>query len=54
MLRSMENFFFYQPVKADLRTYDNILKIVAHQGDDLTTVCLLIIPISKNIISKLQ
>ena len=43
----MEKFFFYQPVKADLRIYDNILKIVAHQGDDFATVCLLNYPYFK-------
>ena len=34
---------FYQPVKIDIRTYDNIIatKIVTCQGDDYTTVCLL-------------
>ena len=33
--------FFDRPVKNDLRTYDNILKIVIGQGDDYTTGCLL-------------
>ena len=32
---------FDQPVKNNLRTYDNIRKIVAGQGDDYTTGCLL-------------
>ena len=32
--------FFDQPVKNNLRTYDNIQKIVTGQGDDYTTVCL--------------
>ena len=33
--------FFDQPVKIDLRTYDNIRKIATGQGDDYTTGCLL-------------
>ena len=30
-----------QPVKNDIRTYDNIRKISIDQGDDYTTGCLL-------------
>ena len=44
-------YFFDQPIKSDLKTYDNIRKIATGQGDDYTTGCLLecfIIPISKN------
>ena len=33
--------FFYQQLKSDLKTYDNIRKIVTDQGDDYTTGCLL-------------
>ena len=33
--------FFDQPVTSDMRTYDNIQKIAAGQGDDYTTSCLL-------------
>ena len=33
--------FFDQPVKNNLRTYDNIRKIATDQGDDYTTGCLL-------------
>ena len=33
--------FFYQPVKKNLKTYDNIRKIETGQGDDYTTGCLL-------------
>ena len=33
--------FFNQPVKNDLRTYDNIQKVATGQGDDYTTGCLL-------------
>ena len=29
--------FFDQPIKNDLKTYDNIKKIVTGQGDDYTT-----------------
>ena len=38
---------FDQPVKNDIRTYDNIRKITAGQGDDYTTVCLLDYPYFK-------
>ena len=33
--------FFSQPVKKDLRTYDNIQKIATGQGNDNITGCLL-------------
>ena len=33
--------FFYQQLKSDLKTYDNIRKIATDQGDDYTTGCLL-------------
>ena len=33
--------FFDQPVKNDLRTYDNNGNIATGQGDDYTTGCLL-------------
>ena len=33
--------FFYQPVKNDIKTYENIRKITTGQGDDYTTGCLL-------------
>ena len=33
--------FFDQPIKNDLKTYDNIRKIATGQGDDYTTGCLL-------------
>ena len=33
--------FFDQPIKNDLKIYDNIGKIAAGQGDDYTTGCLL-------------
>ena len=36
--------FFYQPIKNDLKTYDNIRKISIGQGDDYTTRCLLDYP----------
>ena len=29
--------FFNQPIKNDLKTYDNIRKIATGQGDDCTT-----------------
>ena len=32
---------FEQPVKNDLRTFDNIRKIAIGRGDDYTTICLL-------------
>ena len=33
--------FFGQPIKNDLKTYDNIRKIATVQGDDYTTGCIL-------------
>ena len=33
--------FFDQPVKSDMRTYNNIRKIATGQGDDYTSGCLL-------------
>ena len=33
--------FFDQPVKSDMRTYDNIHKNATSQGDHYTTGCLL-------------
>ena len=36
--------FFDQPIKNDLKTYDNITKIAMGQGDDYTTECLLDYP----------
>ena len=33
--------FFDQPIKDDLKTYDNIRKIATGQDDDYTTGCLL-------------
>ena len=35
------NNFFYQPVKIDLRTYDNIWNIATGQDDDYTAGCLI-------------
>ena len=35
---------FDQPIKNDLKTYENIWKISADQGDDYTTGCLLDYP----------
>ena len=39
--------FFEQPVKNNLRTYDQIRKIATCQGDDYTTSCLLDYPYFK-------
>ena len=38
---------FDQPLKNDLRIYDNIQKIATGQGDDCTTGCLIDDPYSK-------
>ena len=40
--------FFDQPIKNDMRTYDNIRKIATGQGDDYTTGCLLDYSYSNN------
>ena len=37
----MEKDFFDQPVKNDLRLFDNVWKIAICQRDDYTTGCLL-------------
>ena len=39
--------FFDQPIKNDLKAYDNIRKIATGQGDDYTTGCLLDYPYFK-------
>ena len=39
--------FFDQPIKSDLKRYDNIRKIGIGQGDDCTTGCLLDYPYFK-------
>ena len=36
-----EKKFFDQPVKSNLRTYDNIREVATDHGDDYTNVCLL-------------
>ena len=40
-----------QPVRNDLRTYENIRKTNTGQGNDSMTVCLLDYPYFQNIIS---
>ena len=40
--------FFDQPIKNDLKTYDNIRKIATGQDDDYTNGCLLDYPYFKN------
>ena len=42
-----EKNLFGQPVKNDLRTYENIQKTASGQGDDYTTSCLLDYPFFK-------
>ena len=37
-----EKNFFDQPIKNNIKAYDNIRKITNGQGDDYTTDCLLI------------
>ena len=36
--------FFGQPIKSDLKTYEDIRKILTSQVDDCTTGCLLDYP----------
>ena len=38
---------FLQPIKNDLKTYDNIRNVAIDQGDDYTTGCLLYYPYFK-------
>ena len=42
-----ERNFLEQPIKNDMKIYDNIRKILADQGDDYTTGCLLNYPYFK-------
>ena len=42
-----EQNFFDQPIKEDLRTYDNIQNIVTGHGYDYATGCLLDYPYFK-------
>ena len=42
-----ERNFFDQPIKNDLKTYNNIRKIATGQGDDYTAGCLLDYPYFK-------
>ena len=44
----MDETFFDQVVKNNLRTYDNIQKIATGQGNDYTSGCLLDYPYLKN------
>ena len=37
----VDKMFFDQPVKNDLRTYDNVRKVMIGHGDDYTTGCLI-------------
>ena len=37
----MEEIFLDQPIKNNIKTYENIRKITTVQGDDYTTSCLL-------------
>ena len=37
----IEKTFFDQPVKHDIRKYDNMRKVSTSQGDDYTAGCLL-------------
>ena len=49
MLRLIINFFD-QPIRNNIKTYQNIRNIAPVQGDDYTTGCLLVL-ISKKIMS---
>ena len=39
--------FFDEPINDDIKTYENVRKIVTGQGDDYTTGCLLDYPYFK-------
>ena len=43
----MVKFFFDQPIKNDIKTYENIRKIATGQEEDYTTDCLLDYPYFK-------
>ena len=42
--------FFDEPVKTNLRAYDNIWKIATGQGDDYATGCLLDYPLFQKLL----
>ena len=46
--------FFDQPVKNDIKTYDNIRKTATGQGDDYTSGCLLDYPYFKKMTNWMQ
>ena len=48
ILLLMGKILFNQPVKNDIRTYDNFQKIATSQGDDYTTGSLLDYPYFKD------
>ena len=48
ILLLMDKILFNQPVKNDIRTYDNFQKIATSQGDDYTTGSLLDYPYFKD------
>ena len=54
MLWLMEKNVFYQPIKNDLITYENIQKIATGQGNDCTAGCLLDYNYLKIILGQLQ
>ena len=43
--------FFHQPIKNDLKIYDNIRRTATGQSDDYTTRCLLDYPYFKTTIN---
>ena len=43
--------FFHQPIKNDLKIYDNIRRTATGQSDDYTTRCLLDYPFFKTTIN---
>ena len=48
ILLLMDKILFNQPVKNDIRTYDNFQKIATSQGDDYTAGSLLDYPYFKD------
>ena len=46
----MRKTFFDQPIKNDIKTYDNIRKMTTSKGDDYATGYLLVCNYFKNIL----
>ena len=44
----MEKTFYYQRIDADIKQYEDVIKLTTGQGDDCSTGCLLYYDFIKN------